>query len=130
MAFHHQKVLKEEMKTLKKLKMIRNEDSSSIQSYMKEKSLEDSRLEFKWRTNMIDTRTTMKGKYKAGQSWCPHCRAGWVDLVKETPSHLLECEAYSSLRVGLDAELVRPDRIKFLRKAILRREELEKALKK
>ncbi len=37
-----------------------------MQLYMMGKSLEDSWLEFKWRTNMIDIRTTMKGKYSLG----------------------------------------------------------------
>ena len=32
--------------------------------YIKKKSLEDSRLEFKWQTGLLDSRVTMKAKYK------------------------------------------------------------------
>ena len=53
---------------MKKLITIKNENNMKMQKYMTDKSLEDSRLEFKWRTNMLDTRTTMKGKYKPGQT--------------------------------------------------------------
>ena len=118
------------MERFSKLAKIRNDNNRVIQDYMKDKCLEDSRMEFKWRTNMIDTRTTMKGKYPRGQNWCPYCRAGWVEQRKESPSHLLTCDAYADLRVGLDPEMVRKDRAKNLRAVVARREELEKIIKR
>ena len=52
-----------------------------------------------------------------------------MELEEETPSHLLVCEAYAAFRVGLDPELVRDDRVRYLRQVIKRREELEIILK-
>ena len=46
----------------KKLDKIKNLDCRYMQEYRKDKSLEDSRLEFRWLTNMLDTRTTMPGR--------------------------------------------------------------------
>ena len=39
----------------KKLDQIRHLDCRSMQSYMKDKSLEDNRLQFWWLTNILDT---------------------------------------------------------------------------
>ena len=94
---------------------------------MKDKSLEDSRLEFRWLTNMLDTRTTMPGRY-GGRRTCPHCPEGREGGQEESPSHLLWCQAYSSLRGGMDPELVRQDRVRYLRKVIKVRSELESKL--
>ena len=95
-----------------------------MQQYMKDKSLEDSRLEFRWLTDMLDTRTTMAGRY-GGRRTCPHCPEGREGGQEESPSHLLSCLAYSGLRVGKDPELVRQDRCSYLREVIKVRSELE-----
>ena len=79
---------------------------------------------------MIDTRTTMKGKYEKDKYECPHFDEGRVRGGLETPSHLLvSCSAYSDLREGCDPELVLEDRANFLTRAISRRKELEIKLK-
>ena len=97
---------------------------------MFEKSLEQSRLEFIWQTQMLDTRTTMKGKYQKNNYTCPHCVEGREQGVLESPVHLLEdCSAYSDLRVGLSPAEVLEDRARFLRAAIARRMKLEDKLK-
>ena len=54
--------------------------------------MDDSHLEFQ-RTIMIETRSTMKGKYKADQYYCPHGQAGWMELEEEMPEHLMVCKA-------------------------------------
>ena len=59
------------MKHLDKCKMIRNKDFRVVQPYMMKKSLQQSRVEFLWRTMMIDTRTTMKSKYEKDKYSCP-----------------------------------------------------------
>ena len=118
------KMVKESMASLDKCKVIRERDCRFVQPYMYEKSLLQSRMEFLWDTQMLDTRTTMKGRYKQGEYSCPHCREGREEGVLETPSHLLrECEAYSDLREGDDPELVLEDRAVFLYR------ELEKKLR-
>ena len=124
------KIAKEQMKHLDKCKMIRNLDFRVVQPYMMKKSLQQSRVEFLWRTMMIDTRTTMKSKYKKDKYSCPHCDEGREKGELETPEHLLNsCSAYSYLREGINPELIIEDRAQFLIRAIGRRKELEIKLK-
>ena len=129
-AYYDMKQAKSDMELLEKCSKIRNWDIRYVQPYMYEKSLDQSRLEFLWETRMVDTRTTMKGKYEKDKYGCPHCREGQEQGVLETPEHLLsECGAYADLRAGLHPEAVLEDRASFLRKAIKRRKELEAKLK-
>ena len=124
---HHLKEIKEEMVPLSKLAKIRNTDTRAMQGYMKQKSLENSRMEFLWETNMIDTRMNMKGKYHKDKYECPHCfegsQPGGGSL--ETSEHLLSCSMYADLRDGINPELVMEDRVIYLRKVIQRRKVLE-----
>ena len=66
----------------------------------------------------------MGKKYK--EKNCMHCSAGKIEGVIETSQHWFECEAYSTLRIGLDPELVLEDRVKFL----LRVQQLRKLIEK
>ena len=95
---------------------------------MKEKSLENSRIEVLWLTNMMDTRSTMKGKYSNYN--CPHCEDGQRNGIIETPSHLMHCQAYSDLRQGINPEEDQLDRPGYLRGVISRRKELESKLER
>ena len=95
---------------------------------MREKSVEDSRLEFRWMTDMLDTWTTMAGRYGRKKT-CPHCPAGQEEGQEESPDHLLVCQAYSSLRKGMDPEPVRRDGVMYLRQVIKVRVALESKLK-
>ena len=93
------KIAKIDMEPLEKLSVIRNRDWRYVQSYMYEKSLDQRRLEFLWETRMLDTRTSMKGKYGQDKYSCPHCRDGTEQGVLETPEHMLsECSAYVDLK--------------------------------
>ena len=131
MQYYDMKYAKEKMQPLDKCITIRNQDCRFVQPYMFKKSLEQSRLEFLWQTNMLDTRTTMKGKYPKGKYSCPHCLGGKEHGVLETPVHLLsDCTAYSDLRAGLNPEVTIEDRSSFLRLAIARRIKLEENLRK
>ena len=97
-----------------------------MQSYMKQKSLENSRLDFLWETNMVETRCNMKGKYKKDKYQCPHYWEGRQPGGSlETSSHLLVCAAYADLREGLQPEAVLEVRARYLRKVIFRRKLLE-----
>ena len=89
--------VKEEMivRAPKKLKEMARLDCRQQQDYMSQVSLYDSRLEFRYQSNMLDTRTTMGNMYR--QKACPHCREGQEDGVEESPKHILEdCGAYSA----------------------------------
>ena len=128
-VLHHLKEIKEEMEPLSKMAKIRTQDTREMQLYMKQKSLENSRIEFIWETNMIDTRCNMKGKYKKDQYQCPHCWEGSQPGGSlETSDHLMVCSAYADLRDGLNPELVMEDRSTYLRKVIKRRIVLEQQL--
>ena len=63
MVNHHIIEIREEMETLSKMDDIKKTDTRNMQEYMKQKSLENSRIEFLWETNMLETRYHMKGKY-------------------------------------------------------------------
>ena len=90
--FHNHCTVKKEMEGKSKCDTIAKQELQKMQEFMKDKSLENSRIEVLWLTSMIDTRTTMKGKYKHYS--CPHCREGINEGVLESPHHLIQCEAY------------------------------------
>ena len=98
------KKLKEDMEGLSKMEQIKKEDLRKPQDYMKMVSLEDARLEFRWRTSMLDNRGCMRNKYESKE--CPHCREGREEGVEETSLHWIDCSAYRELRHGLDPALV------------------------
>jgi hypothetical protein len=124
------KCAKIQMEPLEKCRLLRNEDCRTVKPYMYQKSLEQSRLEFIWQTQMLDSRTTMKRKYPNDQYRCPHCDEGRDQGVLETPEHILSsCTAYSDLRVGRNPEDIIEDWAAFLRAAIARRKQLEDKLK-
>ena len=78
---------------------------------MKEKNLKDARLDIRWQINMLDSRMTIKGKYKntVFPMPCSNCPEGRSVGVPESPAHYLQCMAYRDLREGSDPELVRKD---------------------
>ena len=88
--YYDMKCAKEKMEPLEKCTVIRKRDCRFVQPYMYQKSLEQSRLEFLWDTNIIDTRTTMKGKYVKNQYNCPTAgragrRAPWRPPTTSSP---------------------------------------------
>ena len=130
MVNHHLIEIRKEMEPLSKMNGIKNMDTRQMQEYMKNKSLENSRLEFIWETNMIETRWNMKGNYKKDDYQCPPCWAGsQPGGSQETSAHLLVCRAYSDLREGLQPEFDLEDRASYLRKVITRRKLLEQQLR-
>ena len=90
---------------MEKLRHLKNADIRHMQNYMKRVSLEDARLEFKFRVGMLDNRANMGKKYKSKA--CPHCPAGRQDGVVETSLHWLECEAYKTFRYGYEDSIGR-----------------------
>ena len=118
--------LKEQMAGLTKLEAISKEDLRVRQNYMETLSLEDARLEFRWRTGMLDNRANM-GRHYTGKT-CPHCEDRREEGAIETSRHWLSCTAYSDLRRGLDPEDDIQDRVVFLRRVQIHRMTLEKDL--
>ena len=64
------KKLKEDMEGLSKMDQLKKEDIRKAQKYKEMVSLEDARLEFRWRTGMLDNRGCMRNKYTSKE--CPH----------------------------------------------------------
>ena len=93
---------------------------------MKMASLEDARVEFRYRVNMLDNRANMSNKYSSKA--CPHCPAGRQQGMVETSLHWLSCDAYFQFRNGADPEMNLQDRVLYLRRVQLLRTELEKNL--
>ena len=75
---------------------------------------------------MLDTRTTMKGKYK--QYSCPHCSEGVNEGILESPQHLMRCQDYQVLRIGINPEESQQDQPTYLRNVISMRKEQESKL--
>ena len=124
--YSHLKILKKEY-SMEKLRHLQNTDIRYMQKYMAQVSLENSRLEFRYRTRMLDTRADMGKRYSF--KYCPHCPAGRQEGVLENSHHWLECSAYKDLRIGVDPENILGDRTIYLRRVQLLREHLEKTLR-
>ena len=101
LMFSHLKVLKEEY-SMEKLKNLKNTDIRYVQKYMTLASLEDARLEFRYRVRMLDTRADMGKRYT--YKLCPHCSAGRQGGILENSQHWMECLAYKEFRNGMDPE--------------------------
>ena len=110
--YNHLKLLKEEY-SMEKIKHLKDTDIRYMQGYMKRASIEDPRLEFRYRVGMLDNRANMGKHYKYKK--CPHCPAGREDQVVESSQHWMTCQAYVELRRGLDPETNLSDRIKYIR---------------
>ena len=95
---------------------------------MNGKSIANSRMEFLWSSNMLDTRTTMKAKYGMVELSCLHCKDGREEGVQETLLHPLTCEVYFKYRENIDLWLSMKDRARYLRKVVTTRQELERKL--
>jgi hypothetical protein len=128
MEYFCMKVAKEKMVGKEKCCHIIVKDFRKMQPYMLNKLLEQSRVEFLWQTDMLDTRSTMKARYPKNIYNCPHCVEGRSIGVLGTPSHCMQCRAYEDLRQGKDPELVVADRAPYLLKVVLGRKELEEQL--
>ena len=112
---HHSEEMRDEMLGLKKMKNIRNEEFKN--DYMNMKSIHDSRMMFRIRTDMLDFKTSMKGKYK-GDTTCRGCKD--TDN-KEDQGHIAWCKGYATLRYGLDLTKDE-DLITYYRRVMIERE--------
>ena len=65
---------------------------------MERKSLADTRAIFRLRTEMIDVKDNMRGKYKGDGENCEACDSH----VPESQNHVMSCPGYRELRIGRD----------------------------
>ena len=70
--------------------IIVEDDPTEPKTYMKQKSLSDSRLIFRLRTEMVDVKDNMRNKYKGSSVHCDACRnqslrfMSWPALAMKT----------------------------------------------
>ena len=116
---HHYDVMKEEIMKMKKLDPIKHEDFRVAQQYLKVKSIENGRMAFRIRTQMIDKIPgNFKNKYKkeTHKLKCPHCNLD-QDM---TQSHCLDCPAWGDIRKDLDVKNI-DDLVKFFQRLLAER---------
>ena len=115
------------MKRFEKLDSVSDGDFRSIQPYMKNFSLESTRMGFRLRTKQFRCRVNMP-KLFGNVLRCHSCSSGPEDgpgggpAPLESQSHLEQCMAYSHLRAGKDVELNFEDKCKYFMELSIERE--------
>ena len=93
---HDRKEIVEKFSNYKKLDKIVDDDPTVAKDYMEKKTLEDARMIFRLRTEMIDVKDNMRNRYKKTSVNCDAC-----DLrVAESRLHAMSCPV--ELQVGKD----------------------------
>ena len=118
---HHDSELKEKIKKSTKMENVKEDDFSKVQEYLKGKSIENARMAFKIRCEMVeDIKGNFKSKYKrqGGEEalLCQDCDCGEV----QTQSHCLVCPQWEDIRTGLELERIE-DLVKFFQKLLIER---------
>ena len=119
---HHYNDMVESVKEKKKLDAIKEDDFSDVQPYFKDKSVENVRMAFKIRTEMVpEIPGNYKNKYRVKGSEtdglkCSECE----EDVIWTQSHCLTCPAWSEIREGLELTKIE-DLVVFFRKLLVER---------
>ena len=119
---HHYKDMVEIVNKQTKLEAIKGEDFRNIQGYFDEKSVENSRMSFKIRSQMVpDIPGNFKNRYRVRGTEneglvCDQCQEGEIF----TQSHCLTCPAWAELREGLELSRI-SDLVSFFRKLLVER---------
>ena len=100
---HHYDEIKAKISSSKKMMKHKDEDFAQIQEYMKGKSVENVRVAFRIRCEMVkEIRGNYKDKYKrkGGEAalLCQECPAQEL----ETQGHCLVCPRWEDIRRGMD----------------------------
>ena len=97
-VFHNCKEIQTEMDRKENLDQICHEDFAQTKEYMKNKSIEECRVQFRIRTNMLQLKGNMKGSFKEDLS-CLGCKQPGT---LENQTHVMTCSGYENLRSGLN----------------------------
>ena len=92
---------REKMEGLKKCEKIMH-DPFGRKNYLENKSIPDSRMIFRIRTNMVELKANQKSnkKYKEEGWECDFCD----EKSEETTTHVINCKGHEELRKGKDFE--------------------------
>jgi hypothetical protein len=99
---HHDRNMMEEIAKSKKMMMHKNNDFSQVQNYLKGKSLDNCRMAFRIRCELVkNIKCNFKDKYRrrgGEDAWiCDECESNEV----QTQSHCLLCPRWEGIRSGL-----------------------------
>ena len=114
---HDRSEIVEKFVKYKKIDRIKEDNPTEPKSYLKQKSLADSRLIFRMRTEMVDIKDNMRNKYKGPGVNCDACNM----KLAESQIHVMACTGYEDLRVGKDM-MNDGDLVKYFREVLLIRE--------
>ena len=118
---HHYSEMKQEINKMKKLEPIKNEDFTEVQNYFLDKSIENGRMSFKIRSQMLENIPgNFKNKFRLDKEKlkCQYCKSDQV----MTQSHCLECTAWKDIKKDLDLTKIE-DLVKFFKEMLSKREE-------
>ena len=104
---HHYEGLKTQIGNSKKMMKHKEDDITDVQSYLKGKSVDNARMAFRIRSEMVkDIRGNFKDKFKrnGGEAalQCQECLFG----ILETQSHCLICPKWTEIRNGLELDKI------------------------
>ena len=117
---HHYVDLKKELDDSNNLKDINNDDFHKVQEYFNDKSVGNTRMAFKVRSQMVpEIPGNFKNNFKDGLL-CSYCQEGQI----MTQGHCLDCPAWVELRKGLELTNI-ADMVVFFRKLMAERARLE-----
>ena len=118
---HHYKELKDKISKSKKMMKHTDEDFSKPQDYLNEKSVENSRMAFRIRCEMVqDIRGNYKDKYRRqGGEIALECQDCLTNEI-QTQSHCLICPRWEKLREGLELNKLE-DMVKYFQKLLSER---------
>ena len=123
---NHYKDMKKEMEKYSKLEDIKNEDYRSEKEYMKQKSIEDIRRQFRIRTKLVTIfKDNFRNKFRTlprgEEENDPGLVCGDCGAVRDTQAHCLVCPAWEVAREGLNLSFME-DMVVFFRKVLEGRE--------
>ena len=109
------------MLDVRKMAKVKDEDFSQVKEYLKGKSIENTRMAFKIRCNMVqDIKGNFTSKYKrlGGEEalLCQDCDCREI----QTQSHCLVCPKWEEIRTGLELDKIE-DVVKFFQKLLVER---------
>ena len=125
----HYQEMEKEVKKMKKLENIKNDDLRQVHNYFMDKSIEKARMAFKFRSQMLENVPgNFKNKFKKEEEKlkCHHCE---LDVVM-TQSHCLECTAWIDIKKDLNLTKI-DDIVQFFQRLLIERAkgEVEEGLK-
>ena len=108
--------MREEIASLSKLQLIKDDDFREKQAYFDDKSIENGQMSFKIRSHMLeDIPGNFKNKFRKVKEKlkCRYCKSDQI----MTQSHCLDCSAWTDIREDLDLSKI-DDMVRFFQRLL------------